>query len=107
MFYYEAFEREYDEDGKTWTAIAPQPGIATNVEIPASKRLHGFDVVTFMVHTTPECSPLSCNGLAAEIPTNAFCLLDSVDRARALLEAGAFNNSEPGPFRILAVYTLE
>ena len=107
MFYYEAFEQEYDADKKAWTAIASEPDVPTNVQIPASKHLQGFDVVTFTVHTTPECSPLSCNALAAEIGTNPSCLLDSLERARALLESGAFDNSEPGPFRIVAVYTLE
>jgi len=107
MFYYEAFEQEYDPDEKTWTGIAPEPDMQTCVLPPAAKQLRGFDVVSFTVRTTPECSPLSCNSLAAEIATNSLCLLDSVERARELLESGAFDNSEPGPFRILAVYTLD
>jgi hypothetical protein len=107
LFYYEAFEREYHEDDKTWGAIAPERDMPVNVEVPASKRLQGYDVATFRFANAPECSPLSCNALAAEIATNPLCLLDSVERARALLESGAFNASEPGPFRIVAVYTLD
>lgn len=108
MFYYEAFEQEYDEDEKTWSSIAPTPNMPPpNVQVPEVKRLRGFDVVTYMFSNGPDCSPLSCNSLAAEIATNSLCLLDSVERARELLEGGAFDNSEPGPFRIVAVYTLD
>lgn len=68
--------------------------------------LEGYDVVTFHVQTSPEHSPLSCNGLAAEVATNERCLLHSFEQARALLENGTFNNSEPGPYRIFAVYSV-
>jgi hypothetical protein len=30
-----------------------------------------------------------------------------LDEAISALEAGVFENSEPGPFRILAVYTVD
>jgi hypothetical protein len=50
---------------------------------------------------------LSCNGLAAEIETNQHCLLRSLEEAQQLLESGRFDNSEPGPFRILAVYSAQ
>ena len=62
---------------------------------------------SFSMQTSPECSPLSCNSLAAEVETNTRCLLQSFEQARALLEHGTFNNSEPGPFRIFAVYSVE
>ena len=48
----------------------------------------------------------SCNGLADEVETNSRCLLDSLERAQHLLENGTFNNSEPGPYRIFAVYSV-
>jgi hypothetical protein len=68
---------------------------------------HDFnDVVTFYVQTSPECAPLSCNSLAAEVETNTRCLLQSFEHARALLENGTFNASEPGPYRIVAVYSV-
>jgi hypothetical protein len=54
----------------------------------------------------PACSPLSCNGLAAEITTNRRCLFDSFGEARQSIETGKFDGSEPGPFRIFRVYAL-
>ena len=54
------------------------------------------DYITFWKH----------NSLAAEIETNSRCLLESFEQARKLLEDGMFNNSEPGPYRIFAVYSV-
>jgi len=42
-------------------------------------QLEGFDVTTFSVANSPECSPLSCNDLAADIAVNKHCLFDSFD----------------------------
>ncbi len=50
--------------------------------------------------------PTSCNSLANEILTNAHCLLPDFDIAKRLVETGKFKDSEPGPYRIFAVYTL-
>jgi hypothetical protein len=104
LFYYECHQKEFD--GSRWRRFAPEPAIAIQVVTPMSKKLRGFDVVTFSCGNAPECSPLSCNGLAAEIPTNEHCLLDSFEEAKRLLSAGAFENSEPGPWRIFAVYSI-
>lgn len=76
------------------------------MSLPEAKVLEGYDVVTFYVQTSPECSPLSCNSLAAEVETNTGCLLQSFEQARTLLENGTFNDSEPGPHRIFAVYSV-
>jgi hypothetical protein len=105
LFYYEVYE--FELDGKDWKAFAPEPSFGTNVSIPKQKHLEGFDVVTFSAHTSPECSPLSCNHLAKEIQTNSHCLLHSLDEAKNRLESGAFDNSEPGPYRIFAVYSVD
>ncbi len=51
-------------------------------------------------------SPLSCNGLARGIRTNPHCLLESFAEAYDQLNGGAFNNAEPGPYRIFAVYSV-
>ncbi len=106
LFYYEVYELEFDDAGGAWAPFAPEPSFKTQVVVPASRTLNGYDVVTFMAHTSPECSPLSCNSLAEDIETNRHCLLSSFDRAKELLEQGKFRNSEPGPFRIFAVYTV-
>jgi hypothetical protein len=107
LFYYEAYERAFDVTLEQWVAFEPEPSFATNVAVPAARTLEGYDVVAFNVGTSAECSPLSCNGLAAEIETNQHCLLRSLEEAQQLLESGRFDNSEPGPFRILAVYSAQ
>jgi len=68
--------------------------------------LEEFDIASFRAGTTPECSPLPCNGLAARVRVNEHCLLASLEEAIALLEAGTFDATEAGPFRILSVATL-
>jgi hypothetical protein len=103
LFYYEVYELQFDSG--RWTHFGPDPSIHTNISVPDAKNLEGYDVVTFSVQSTPEHSPLSCNGLASEIETNARCLLRSFEQARALLEEGAFKDAEPGPYRIFAVYS--
>ncbi len=107
LFYYEAFADEFDAPGKRWASFVPnEGGPVPDVRIPENRRLLGFDVVTFFARSTPECSPLSCNGLAEHIPTNEYCLFPTFTAARDALESGAFDNSEDGPFRILAVYEV-
>ena len=106
LFYYEVYEREYDEDSREWSEFQAEQSFITNVQPPLSKSLEGFDVVTFWAHSTPECSPLSCNSMGETIPVNEHCLLGSVDEAKRLLESGQFDKTEPGPFRIFAVYTV-
>jgi len=107
MFYYEAFESEYDDEKKIWLPISPEVSFTTDVKVPASKVLRGYDVVTFMVHTSAECSLLSCNSFASTVPTNRFCLFDEFHQARDALESDVFDNGEPGPSRIIAVYTTD
>jgi hypothetical protein len=106
LFFYEAHEREFNDPEGRWTTVKPEPSFTTDVVVPAPKSLEGYDVVTFSVRTSAECSPLSCNMLASEVETNTHCLLPSFERAKELLEAGRFRNTEPGPYRIIAVYTV-
>ncbi len=105
LFYYEVYEQEFD--GKTWIKFQPEPSFPTSVVEPEARRLEGFGVVTFYARSSPEHSPLWCNSLAQEIPTNAHCLLNSFEETRANLNTGAFANSEPGPYRIFAVYSVD
>ena len=107
LFYYEAYEREYDADSQEWYDFEPEASFDTDVVLPASKILEGFDVVTFSVGTSPECSPLSCNALAQMLPTNEHCLFQSFDLAKSALEEGKFKNGEPGPYRIIAVFSVD
>lgn len=103
IVYYEVYEQQFDEEAHLWQPFEPEKAFTTTVELPDAKQLLGFDVVSFNAQTGPECSPLSCNNLAESIEVNEHCLLTTFDDAKKLLESGAFNGSEPGPFRIFAV----
>jgi hypothetical protein len=105
LFYYEVYEQEFD--GESWQHFGADPSFSTSVVIPETKQLAGFDVVTFYARSSPECSPLSCNSLADELPANSHCLLDSFKEAKRRLDEGGFTRSEPGPYRIFAVYTVQ
>lgn len=105
LFFYEVHELQFDSG--EWLRFDPEPSFGTNVSVPEAKVLEGYDVVTFVAQTSPECSPLSCNSLASEVETNSRCLLQWFEQARKLLENGTFNDSEPGPYRIFAVYSVE
>ena len=104
LFYYEVYEKEFD--GKNWLPHQPDASFPTNVHTPSEKALKGFDVVTFFAHSSPECSPLSCNGLAGEIHTNEVCPLDSFENAYQKVSTGAFNQAEAGPYRMFTVYSV-
>jgi hypothetical protein len=103
LFYYEVHEEEFKD--KNWFPFKPEASLITEIIAPANRTLEGYDVVTFSDGDRPECSPLSCNGMAGEIRTNPHCLLDSFDEAHSNIAHGVFNNSEPGPYRIFAVYS--
>jgi len=105
LFYYEAHELEFAEEG--WRPFSPEPSLPTSIVQPAQKRLEGFDVVTFEVGRSPDCSPLSCNGLAEELRTNSHCLFESFYEAETSLGSGEFRGCEPGPYRIFAVYSVD
>lgn len=67
----------------------------------------GFDCVN---KTLPdvlgfECSPLSCNDMAAEIAVNEYCLL--ADFSEALTAAERFANEQPEPGVYYVVEVLE
>ena len=106
LFYYEAFEQEFDEEKDGWRPFDPEKSFETNVEPPETKALEGYDVTCFFAGTTPECSPLSCNGRAVELGTNEHCLFGTLDEAKRAIETGAIRECEPGPYRIIAVYSV-
>lgn len=106
FFYYEVYEQEFENRSRQWRSFEPEE-FPTNVISPTQKEFCGYDVVTFSVGTSPECSPLSCNSLAREIRTNSHCLLNSMEEAKKSLEEGQFDQGEPGPFRIFAVYRID
>lgn len=104
LFYYEAYELEFD--GQGWCRFKPDECSETSVLVPERKRLEGFDVVAFCDGPNSH-SPLSCNGVAADVRTNDHCLFATEEDALTSLAAGLFADSEPGPYRIYAVYTVD
>jgi hypothetical protein len=106
-FYYEEHDLQYDMEGGRWLPVKPEEDMPTAVERPVHSTLEGYDIVTFSMGNSPECSPLSCNAMAAEVPVNEKCLFDDFDDARRALESGLFRNAEPGPCRIVAVHTVD
>jgi len=80
--------------------------IAVNKVRPLSRWFTaiGYDVVSRTNDTTFECSPLSCNGLATEVRTNRFCLLDTEDRAFEIARRFSKSEPEPGPYHVVQVW---
>lgn len=107
LFYYEAYEMEFCEKQMKWSAFGPETGFKTSIVAPLSKKLEGFDLVTFCGRSSPECSPLSCNQVARDVSVNEHCLVRTFEEAKAALESGRFSEAEPGPYRIFAVYSVE
>ena len=105
LFYYEAHEEEFNDEHKKWVPYESEASFGTSVVEPKHKTLEGFDVTCFTVHTSPECSPLSCNSCAEVLPTNSRCLFRTFEEATQAIERGAFENAEPGPYRVIAVYS--
>ena len=106
LLYYRGHPMQFDADIDKWIEYAPEPSFVTNVSTPTEKSLIGYDVVSYSLQTSPECSPLSCNHLATEHSVNEHCLIETLDYAIDRLETGCFHDSEPGPYRIIAVYTV-
>ena len=104
LFYYEAHELQYDNGvWVPWGADAP---LDTNVQVPSAPTPEGFDVASFDSGLAPECSPLSCNGLAEELAVNSHCLFPTFEAAVRALDEGRFEHSEPGPLRVVGVHSV-
>ncbi len=73
--------------------------------IPADFIVRGFDAVSKSMDSTLglECSPLSCNYLAAEMEVNEFCLFSSLDAALAGADAFSVQQPEPGDYYVVQV----
>ena len=102
LFFYEAYESEWDDD--RWVPLRLAGDFPPRVEPPPTSRLLGYDVVTW--GDAPECSPLSCNHMASELPANTHCLFDTLEAAKAAIDANRFEGCEPGIYRILAVHQV-
>jgi hypothetical protein len=106
LFYFEAHDLQYDDEAGSWVTFGADSSFDTKVQPPSACAFEGFDVVTFSMGNSPECSPLSCNCVAARVPTNAHCLFPTAEAAIRAIEEGVFNNTEPGPYRVIGVYSV-
>ena len=77
-----------------------QPG-----PVPETFRRFGFDSVSKSMESILgfECSPLSCNSMADEIPTNAACLFPTLDAALAGADRFSREQPEPGDYYVVEV----
>jgi hypothetical protein len=78
--------------------VAPEP-------MPDGFRSLGYDSASKSSDAglSLECSPLSCNGLAAELPVNEHCLFPSLDAAIAGAQRFAAEQPEPGDYYVVEV----
>jgi hypothetical protein len=78
--------------------VRPEP-------IPGEFRSLGFDSASKSMESVLglECSPLSCNSMAAEFSTNEFCLYPGLDEAIAGAERFAAEQAEPGDYYVVEV----
>ena len=103
LFYYRIYPLQWDDDSRTWESFEPCPDFETNIVEPVNAKREGFDVVSYAMQNSPECSPLSCNDLCEAISVNAHCLFATLEDAKRALEAGLFVGGERGPYRIIEV----
>lgn len=107
MLYYELYEKEFNQKTKKWESCRGEESFGYSVKIPMNKSCMGYDIVAYSVGTSHECSLLSCNHLAEEIPVNKHCLVDTLEGAIHIVERLDDFKAEPGPYRIIGVYRVE
>jgi hypothetical protein len=73
--------------------------------LPEEFRSIGFDSASRSSEQglSLECSPLSCNGLASELPVNEHCLFPTLDAAIAGAGKFAAEQPEPGDYYVVEV----
>lgn len=78
--------------------VSPDP-------IPATFATLGFDAVSRSTSTTLgfDCSPLSCNLMAAGYSANEHCLFATLDAARDAARRFSIDQPEPGDYYVVEV----
>lgn len=102
IFAYRLHAEEFRLDGRSTLRI---PANVHPEPISAGFTSIGFDVFSKSVEcgSAAECSPLSCNGLAAEIQVNEYCLIPSLAAALGAAERFAREQPEPGSYYVAEV----
>lgn len=89
---------EHGEAPLDLTGVAPEA-------IPESFVRLGYDLCSRTMGTTFECSPLSCNSMAAACHANRWCLIDTFDDAlRSARRFATGERVEPGPYALFEVW---
>ncbi len=107
LFYYEAFNQEFDVYSKIWSSVEPEPSFLTDVGKPQLAVLEGYDVVAVGMHSQFACSPLSCYHVAENVKPNPHCLFDTFDQAKEVMEQGKFDTTAKGLLRIVTVFRVK
>lgn len=105
-FYYELYPEQWNDSLGKWESFSVDSRRGVTIEVPQTPTLEGFDIVSFSLGDQPECSLLSCSHLAERVKVNEHCLLPTLEDAKSVLASAEFHGCEPGPYRILAVYSL-
>jgi hypothetical protein len=99
VYAYKMLPRRFDGPiEKDW----PLPELRVQ-PMPADFRRLGYDVVGHP-YDFFDCSPLSCNAIAAERPVNAYCLFEREEEALDFLRSEQIWLCEPGPHALLEVW---
>ena len=93
IFYYEVYERQYDQENKAWIKFSPESSFKTDILIPEEKYLNGYDIVSFFGQTNPGCSPLSCNSIAEKVTVTYIPQLECAKYYPEKRSFGTFKSS--------------
>ena len=92
------YRRGQSEEMRIPDDVNPEP-------LPSDFIFLGFDAYSKSMDGIlgPECSPLSCNGMAPEFKTNRHCLLDTLEEACAAASRFSIEQPEPGDYYVAEV----
>ena len=112
LFAYSLVPYTVDRSGRRVPADVDRLFPTTLPPLPQSMGLAGYtglgyDVVSFGRSSFFECSPLSCNGMAAEIAVNRYCLIDRIDDALDVARRFEEEQPEPGTYLVIEVLARE
>jgi hypothetical protein len=102
LFAYRLYPEVFTPQGRVQIWV---PGNVSPEPIPSAFRRLGFDSASKSMERVLgfECSPLSCNQMAAEIRANQFCLFADLDAAISGAERFAADQPEPGDYYVVEV----
>jgi hypothetical protein len=97
LFAYRLLDVSFDPDEEHLDCEWPP-----EIVVPGASVI-GYDAVSRSMADFFECSPLSCNGLADEVPVNRYCLVHTLEAAISLARRFAADGPEPGPYFVFEV----